>query len=42
MVDFLIGAHAAIRGYPILTRDPPVSGRIFPMSGSSRPTPTAD
>ncbi|MER9892128.1 type II toxin-antitoxin system VapC family toxin [Mesorhizobium sp. M0119] len=22
MPDFLIGAHAAIRGYPILTRDP--------------------
>jgi predicted nucleic acid-binding protein len=28
--DFLIGAHAAIRGYPILTRDPSGYARYFP------------
>ncbi|KKX30403.1 type II toxin-antitoxin system VapC family toxin [Rhizobium sp. LC145] len=29
--DFLIGAHAAIRGYPILTRDPSGYRSYFPM-----------
>lgn len=28
--DFLIGAHAAIRGYPILTRDPAGYRTYFP------------
>lgn len=28
--DFLIGAHAAIRGYPILTRDPAPYRTYFP------------
>jgi predicted nucleic acid-binding protein len=30
MPDFLIGAHAAIRGYPILTRDPAGFRNYFP------------
>ncbi|MFD2056331.1 type II toxin-antitoxin system VapC family toxin [Mesorhizobium calcicola] len=30
MPDFLIGAHAAIRGYPILTRDPAGFRKYFP------------
>jgi hypothetical protein len=30
MPDFLIGAHAAIRGYPILTRDPTAFRKYFP------------
>jgi predicted nucleic acid-binding protein len=28
--DFLIGAHAAIRGYPVLTRDPAGFRQYFP------------
>ncbi|MDX8479248.1 type II toxin-antitoxin system VapC family toxin [Mesorhizobium sp. VK24D] len=30
MPDFLIGAHAVIRGYPILTRDPVGFRKYFP------------
>lgn len=30
MPDFLIGAHAAVRGYAILTRDPSGYARYFP------------
>ncbi|TIU25220.1 MAG: type II toxin-antitoxin system VapC family toxin [Mesorhizobium sp.] len=30
MPDFLIGAHAVIRGYPILTRDPAGFRNYFP------------
>jgi len=30
MPDFLIGAHAVIRGYPILTRDPTGFRKYFP------------
>lgn len=30
MPDFLIGAHAAIRGYAILTRDPAGFRKYFP------------
>lgn len=30
MPDFLIGAHAVIRGYPIITRDPAGFRKYFP------------
>ena len=37
--DFLIGAHAAIRGYPILTRDPAGYRTYFPDVDLIAPEP---
>lgn len=38
--DFLIGAHAAIRGYPILTRDPAGYRAYFPDVDLISPEPS--
>lgn len=38
--DFLIGAHAAIRGYPLLTRDPAGYRTYFPDVDLITPDPS--